>query len=501
MANKKVNIDITTTANTSGAKQAEKALAGVTAQANRLDVAEANMATGSKLAGFQVGNLGNQVQDAAVQFQMGTSAATIFAQQGPQIASVFGPKGAVVGALLALGVVAAQVFAKMGDDSANTEEAAAKLAEKIKEIGENAKDLEAEDLDLGRDAMEAALSLAQTLAVNYEELASRENAFSSQALRNAEMLRQAEANLRAARGENISQIEEVTAKADEEAAKRRQETQAAINSENARIEAAQQALELSQQTLDRRTEALRLEQEAAARLRAEIDGLKEKRKELEAISKQTVTTGFGPGAGLGTAPVFASSPQAINAQQQLKLGTIDAELAAKIGQLESVTKSAENATGAAVQAVQRAGVGVFTAQQKLAEAQTIAMENIAQIQATFEAADIQGSTAALLQTQTALAAEIKTAIETAQPRTEADRANVEALKGIIADNNVSLQETTLAINSLSQLQGAIPAAFGEVNNNVQELIGVIRLVQQQAASQGREIQKLKQQQRTPGNID
>lgn len=46
-----------------------------------------------------------QLQDVAVQAQSGTSAFTILAQQGPQIASAFGPGGAVVGALIAFGAI------------------------------------------------------------------------------------------------------------------------------------------------------------------------------------------------------------------------------------------------------------------------------------------------------------------------------------------------------------------------------------------------------------
>lgn len=46
-----------------------------------------------------------QLQDVAVQAQMGTSAFTIIGQQGPQLASVFGPGGAVVGALVAFGAM------------------------------------------------------------------------------------------------------------------------------------------------------------------------------------------------------------------------------------------------------------------------------------------------------------------------------------------------------------------------------------------------------------
>ena len=50
-----------------------------------------------------------QLQDVAVQSQMGTDKLMILGQQGPQLASVFGPGGAVVGALIAFGSVLAGV--------------------------------------------------------------------------------------------------------------------------------------------------------------------------------------------------------------------------------------------------------------------------------------------------------------------------------------------------------------------------------------------------------
>ena len=48
-----------------------------------------------------------QLQDVAVQAQMGTSAFTIMGQQGPQIASIFGSGGAVAGAVIAFGSILA----------------------------------------------------------------------------------------------------------------------------------------------------------------------------------------------------------------------------------------------------------------------------------------------------------------------------------------------------------------------------------------------------------
>lgn len=48
------------------------------------------------------GQLGYQIQDIAVQLQMGQNAMMVFAQQGSQIASIFGHGGAVIGAIVAI---------------------------------------------------------------------------------------------------------------------------------------------------------------------------------------------------------------------------------------------------------------------------------------------------------------------------------------------------------------------------------------------------------------
>lgn len=49
-----------------------------------------------------LGQVGHQLQDIAVQAQMGTNAMIIFGQQGSQIVSLFGPYGAMIGAFLAV---------------------------------------------------------------------------------------------------------------------------------------------------------------------------------------------------------------------------------------------------------------------------------------------------------------------------------------------------------------------------------------------------------------
>jgi hypothetical protein len=59
-------------------------------------------------------NFGWQLQDTVVQLQMGTSAFTVLSQQGSQMASAFGPGGAILGAVIALaGVVGGTLFTSL----------------------------------------------------------------------------------------------------------------------------------------------------------------------------------------------------------------------------------------------------------------------------------------------------------------------------------------------------------------------------------------------------
>ena len=79
-----------------------------------------------------------QFQDIAVQAQMGTNWFTIIGQQGSQLASVFGPAGAVTGALIAFGAILGGVVYK----SLNTAgEAMADLEEDMKSLEERFDDL------------------------------------------------------------------------------------------------------------------------------------------------------------------------------------------------------------------------------------------------------------------------------------------------------------------------------------------------------------------------
>ena len=100
-------------ATTAQLKAAQAAMKNAEAMKKQADAARfASMSAGETNGAFRAmrgstQQLSWQLQDVAVQAQMGTSAFMILGQQGPQIASIFGSGGAVAGAVIAFGSILA----------------------------------------------------------------------------------------------------------------------------------------------------------------------------------------------------------------------------------------------------------------------------------------------------------------------------------------------------------------------------------------------------------
>lgn len=133
MASKKVQIQIDTKANTAGAQQAQQSLQSLDKTANQTSTAVNTTSANTSKLGNVMGQAGFQVQDFAIQVSGGTSALTAFAQQAPQLLGTFGPTGAIAGALVAVGAIAAKVFMSMAENAAMTGEAMEDMSDKLKE--------------------------------------------------------------------------------------------------------------------------------------------------------------------------------------------------------------------------------------------------------------------------------------------------------------------------------------------------------------------------------
>lgn len=98
-----------------------------TAAIRRTNSEYARAQAGGRGFGATVGQLGFQVQDFATQVAGGTSALTAFGQQAPQALGIFGPKGAIIGAVVAVGAAILGVSAKTNDMRFNFQKFAADI--------------------------------------------------------------------------------------------------------------------------------------------------------------------------------------------------------------------------------------------------------------------------------------------------------------------------------------------------------------------------------------
>jgi len=156
-----------------GVKRAEGSLEGLTAASKRAEGQTNKLASSSaKSAKVIKGNFGAmkgatqqlsfQLQDIAVQAQMGTNAFVILGQQGPQIASIFGPGGAVFGVLIALGAMVGgtlmAAFGRAEGGSKSLEEALERLDDQVKRTDNGTLELSKRLLELGKISEAAAMA-------------------------------------------------------------------------------------------------------------------------------------------------------------------------------------------------------------------------------------------------------------------------------------------------------------------------------------------------------
>lgn len=117
----------------SQATAAAKQLQTLQTASGKTDVAVKKSTGSFRMAGNGMQMMGYQIQDIAVQLGMGTSPFIVLSQQGSQVASIFGPGGAVLGALLAVsGAIAGPLVASLMRSTENTD----RMSEAIRALRE-----------------------------------------------------------------------------------------------------------------------------------------------------------------------------------------------------------------------------------------------------------------------------------------------------------------------------------------------------------------------------
>jgi len=247
----KVNIEAKKTAQ--AVTQLEAATQKAERQMDKIEAAAMKGRGGFRSMRGSVSQLGMQMQDVAVQLQMGTNGLIVLGQQGPQILSLFGPAGAIFGAFVAAGAAAANMALGFG---------------KAKDEGEKlAKAMDAVDL-----AFERAESGSYGLSQRIKELADR-----SQELARVEMalgIANARVQLQEAESQMVRSFDSIMERAEVAAQQFERFGQAAEHVQNTELQ-----FRGVRQELDNLTERFGLTREQALSLATAFNRFQENKSE------------------------------------------------------------------------------------------------------------------------------------------------------------------------------------------------------------------------------
>jgi myosin heavy subunit len=497
MASKKVNIDISTTANTAGATQAAAAMDKLSTANTQAAAASTAASAGASKVGQVAAAAGYQVQDFATQVSMGTSAFTAFAQQAPQFLGVFGPGGAIAGALLAVGAIAAKVFLDMGDDAKSASEKAEELADTIDQIGKNAAAAIREDIDFGKSKLEQAKTAAQNFADEVSNAAQNQIDYNATVLESFNNLLTAERTLRDVKGETISKVKDLAAEEKAAAEARAAQVQLQIQSEQLKLQAAEDSVEIEKQALAEvrvqkaeKEALLQTERNSLQVLRDQRDALEEQAKQRMGILQAAASSFAGEGGFPGQATAAAKSAQA-----QLDTGAVAGQMSVienRISELEKAVAS----TGELSQAVETATQSLQQSESALRQTQSDVSTSIASIAeiAASEEVKIKAQTAA--EKAKAFASEIETMISGVEPANQQQATALSNLNIALKDNQITQNEIATTTSSLATLAPLIRQSITNNTTSVTQLISIMNTFQNQNSMIQRQIDDLQSRMRT-----
>jgi chromosome segregation ATPase len=474
------------------------AAANKTENANKKAAAASDIAsTATRRAGDVALQAGYQVQDFAVQVGAGTSAFTAFAQNAPQFLSVFGPKGAVVGALVAVGAVAAKVFLDMGDDAKSASEKAEELADTIDQIGKNAAAAIREDIDFGKSKLEQAKIAAQNFADEVSNAAQNQIDYNATVLESFNNLLAAERTLRDVKGETISKVKDLAAEEKAAAEARAAQVQIQIQSEQLKLQAAEDSVEIEKQALAEarvqkaeKEALLQTERNSLQVLRDQRDALEEQAKQRMGILQAAASSFAGEGGFPGQATAGAKAAQA-----QLDTGAVAGQMSVienRISELEKAVAS----TGELSQAVETATQSLQQSESALRQTQSDVSTSIASIAEIAASEDVKAQAKAAEEKAKAFAAEIEGMIAGIEPTNQQQSTALENLNVLLKDNQIKQNEIATATSSLATLSPLISQSITNNTTSVTQLISIMNSFQSQNSMIQRQIDDLQSRMRT-----
>jgi DNA repair exonuclease SbcCD ATPase subunit len=494
MANRKVTINIATTANTAGANQATAAMENLASASTRAATATGSAAKGAGRAGQITQQAGYQVQDFAVQVGGGTSALTAFSQQAPQLLGVFGPAGAVAGAVVAIGAVATQVFMKMGEDTETAAEKAKKLEDALEKIREAAEKAIKDKIDFGRQKIEDATTAAQQLAAQLNNAAANQLKLNKATTDSFDEIFDAEQLLASIRSGQADELQLQVDKANEQARRREQAVQQEISEEELKVKVAEDALTIAQENLAEKQKQLEVGNQDLKIEYEKLVAARELLKVTRETAKEKVLQQMPTGRGF--TGVERPSKSAVIAKEELASGAITNEIEVLKEKVAGIAQSISN-TGSLTKDVSQAVLDVKAVESELQITSDNVKTAIAEINIDKVSEDITAQAETLKDRSELLADSVEKAVEGVEVNNASQQKSLELIKRNLIDGGIQLDEVNGTATALSNLNPVLRAA---IDGNTQQVSQLIRTMQQfktQSEALQRKIDDLQRRSITP----
>lgn len=283
-------------------------------EATKMTSAAGKLGTMSGQLRSNIQNASYQLQDIAVQAQMGTNAFTILGQQGSQLLGIFGPGGAVAGGLLAVGAAIASMTQEVDVGAESVEDFLTRLermgtveaGRELRDVAKSSEELATEQerlqtrLDYARQAFESgtfsqkAYSDAQEkIRIEAERLGFviEDNAVKLKALQNLQ------SGFRPADMAAIEQLEQRVKLLQIEDPRKRAQAEAVQSLDSGASQAAQdraaelagKAYDLKKAEVDARNADRQAERDAKSAERIAEQAVKAEQRKYEALDRQADT--------------------------------------------------------------------------------------------------------------------------------------------------------------------------------------------------------------------
>jgi predicted nucleic acid-binding Zn-ribbon protein len=467
MASKKVNIDISTTANTAGAKQAAAAMDNLGTSSTKAAAASTVASTATRRAGDVALQAGYQVQDFAVQVGAGTSAFTAFAQNAPQFLGVFGPGGALAGALVAVGAIATKVFLDMASNAEAAGEAAQDLADKLTEAyekrgGEKARAaidairLESDLTNALRESELGLIDVKNNRIKTEEDLAKKQDDLTEKAIRYLAQIGQI-TNAEAA----LDELRKQSAERQKEAAIA--DVEAGVQGEIARYN----NIKSQRDDLDREVSDA---EARIARLQQQQQDLTNQLNISRASDERLIKAGV-EGEGFKSSAV---------AQAESKLAGIEKQISGLFDFIDQAPQRIGELTAAS-----------YTQAAKVDQAVEGAKIEIEKIESEYKLSEKSQAITAASQQMSGAAQAISTAIEGFEPINQAQENAKNQLLQAAADGQITANEQQQVAASLNTLMGTLRAGQNTSISTLQELIRINNELASKLGAAGRAIDGLR----------